>query len=94
MEAAVSLEFPSGDSGGGTQEVELSGGQWPLDTPGQDACVRVCVCASWRLDGCLPPMCYNFSTLHSSAAPQLIYLLSGPHNHGRLQNLAGPNAFG
>lgn len=33
---------------GGTQEVELSGGQRPLDTPGQEAdhvCVRVCACA-------------------------------------------------
>lgn len=31
---------------GGTQEVELSGGQWPLDTPGQETghvCVYVCV---------------------------------------------------
>lgn len=45
-EGCNQLSSPLGALVGGTQEVELSGGQRPLDTPGQETghvCVHVCV---------------------------------------------------
>lgn len=78
---------------GGTQEVQLSGGQWPLDMPGQETgrvcfcmCVgvRVRVCAFCQFDGCLLLMWLIHGAITACCIHQprckLIYLLSNLHS--------------